>query len=397
MSQENQNTESTTPENDGVETGEDPTAITVDELATAGTEVAQEGELPTGDSSDSDGTGSAGDAAEGPTPEDGESSSEEWATPLDGAVDDAPRKSRKGLIVGITIGVLALGGASGYLGYTAYDNANHTVTPSAAKHIAYDASPEQTCQSFKDARLDCAVVWSVDDNAERGNLVGQDVPAGDRVKVDSKVTLTYANGPAKSEFPNLNNVTLDEAKAKLYALNITIQEVKQVDGSSLPEGKVVSTSVEPGTVVENGSTVVLNVSSGQVTVPDWTGKTREFVQTDAEKLGITVSFTEEESDKASGIVIAQTPAAGEASSASDVKVVLSKAFQSKDVTVPDVIGKTAEQAQTDLAVAGFRHIKTVEVTNSEVTSTQVTQVVPGVGQTGKSEENAVLIVSKPKA
>ena len=225
--------------------------------------------------------------------------------------------------------------------------------------------------------------------------MNQSVAAGERVKKETKVVLSYSNGPAESDFPDIVGKNVDAAVAELYELGIHVSDVKLVDSKGKEADLVVGSSIESGATVTNGTEVSLEVSNGKVTIPDWKGKTREAVTTSAKKLNISVTFKEEENEGASGIVLSQSPSPGETAASTEVVVTVSKAFKSKDIEVPDIIGRTAEEAQVELAIAGFRHIKTVTVKNSEVTEKQVTQVVPSVGQIGKSEENIVIIVSEP--
>jgi serine/threonine-protein kinase len=267
--------------------------------------------------------------------------------------------------------------------------------PEAAATVSAGSDNVAICESFVQSSLGCKVEWIPNATEKRGALLTQSIAAGSRVDKETPIVLTYSSGPATSEMPNLKNKTVAEAEAALYEMNVSVSEIKEIPGAEIPKGNVISSSVAAGTKVENGSSVVLSVSNGKAGVPNWSEKTKEFVETDAKKLGLEVNFVYEESEKASDLVLSQTPAAGEVSSTDKVEVVLSKSFASKDIKVPDVIGKAAVSAQAELAAAGFRHIKTVTVTNSEVTSTQVTQVVPGVGQIGKSEENLVIIVSSP--
>lgn len=295
----------------------------------------------------------------------------------------------------LAIGVIALavligGGATVF----AASNSKPTV-PEALASASAGTDGSAICENFVQAALGCDVEWVPNATEKRGTLLTQSIAAGSRVDRDTKIALTYSSGPATAEMPNLKNKTVSEAQAALYEMNVSVSEIKEIPGADIPKGNVISSSVAAGAKVENGSSVVLSVSNGKAGVPNWSDKTKEFVETDAKKLGLEVNFVYEESEKASDLVLSQTPAAGEVSSEDKVKVVLSKSFASKDIKVPDVIGKAAVSAQAELAAAGFRHIKTVTVTNSEVTSTQVTQVVPGVGQVGKSEENLVIIVSSP--
>lgn len=269
-----------------------------------------------------------------------------------------------------------------------------TSVPEAVVFIAEDDDVDP-CTVFSDVSLSCEVVWTVSDTNARGSLIEQSIEAGSEVENGSHIVLTYSSGPAESEFPNLNGLHVDDAREKLYEIGVTVSEINMVDGAGKAENIVLGSSVEEGATVTNGSEVVLDVSNGKVTVPDWTGKTEEFVKADAKQLGISVVFKEEESEEVTGLVLSQTPKAGETEVSTDVEVVISKAFESEEIIVPDVIGKGAEEAQIELATAGFRHIKTVNVKNFEVTEIQVTQVIPAPGQYGNSEENIVIIVSEP--
>jgi len=306
------------------------------------------------------------------------------------------KKSKTGKIVALSVIGAAILGAGGYFGLNFYnDSKDSTTVPTAVSSIAMGQEISEACKDFINADLNCTAELVPTDLADRGAFISQNLAANEKVKKNTEIVLKYSAGPATSEFPNLKNKTVEEATEELYKNNIVISEVKSVDGDGLEKDRVVDANVKAGTKVENGSEVVLNVSSGKIKLPDWKDKTREFVEADAKKIGVEVEFKTEESDKASGVVISQTPNAGEIASSSKIVVTVSKSFESKDIKVPDVIGKSAEDAQLELATAGFRQINTVTVKNSEVTETQVTQVVPGVGKTGKSEENIVIIVSEP--
>lgn len=304
------------------------------------------------------------------------------------------RRKHKRVFAGVIILTLAMLSVGTWFGYSAYINSTTTIVPEALAYVEEDNSAD-LCKTFTDTTLKCTVTWDTNENVRRGALISQSLSKGDRVDKESAITLSYSSGPATSKFPDLVGKPLEEAKAELYAIGVEIKEIKVVDSNGRPENTVVSASVENKTTVKNGSTTILEVSNGKITVPDWTGKAQEYVEADAKKLGITVSFKIEENDGVSGVVLSQTPKAGEVDTATEIVVVISKAFESKQIVVPDIIGKDAETAQIDLATAGFRHIKTIVVKNYEVTSKQVTQVVPSVGQTGGSEDNIVLIVSEP--
>lgn len=294
----------------------------------------------------------------------------------------------------IIAGILLIMLLIGFIAFGQYKKSQETVVPSAAATISVESSEKEVCAPFSNAEIKCKIKWKTNDEIDRGSLISQSVASGEVVNKGDTVSLAYSSGPAETIFPNLTNVPVDEAKEILYENGLNVESINVVDGSGQSKNTVVNASVAPETVVKNGQNVILEVAKGTTNVPDWTSKTREVVEADANNLNLDVEFKEEESDQPAGIILSQS-VVGETDQDDKVIVVLSKSFESKDVVVPDVIGKSVSESQVDLASAGFRHIKTVVVKNSEVTSPQVTQVVPGVGQTGKSEENIVLIVSEP--
>lgn len=322
----------------------------------------------------------------------------------DSVVPSEPKKNRRlyGWIAVSAVALLALGGG-GFALLNNYNEGQHTAefeanlvsVPKAVQFATATSTSDDLCKPFVAASLSCDVKYSNDANVERGAFLSQSVKESDRVDRGSKVVLTYSNGPATSEFPNLTNVDLDEAKNKLYAIGVDVESVKEVDGKGIAANKVVSTSIKPESKVKFGDSVVLSVSNGSVKLPDWTGKTKDYVQADAAKLGLIVDFAEEKSDEAPGLVLSQSPAPGNISSEDKVTVTVAKAFEVEQIKVPDVIGKSITEAQSELASAGFRKINTILVSNNEVTKEQITQVVPGVGATAKSDENIVLVASKP--
>lgn len=310
--------------------------------------------------------------------------------------DPPPSKGKKiAITVGAIAGVAALGAGAWLLADAAPWEPDTVATPTATNMIPMGTEFSTACETFENAGLSCVVEVEVSDDSPRGELLNQSVASGQEVEPGTEVELTYANGPSSAEFPNLRNDTLEEAEETLYNMNVVVSEIEEVDDSGLESGRVVETSIEPGETVENGSEVTLQVSSGTVTIPDWTGESRDLVAAEADDLGLEVEFLEEESDEAPGIVIDQNPEAGEENT-STVTVTVSQATEEELIEVPNVIGMSDDEANSALASAGFTQITVVPVTNSEVSESEVTQVIPGVEQEANSGENVVVIYSQPE-
>jgi len=312
---------------------------------------------------------------------------------------ESKKKINRFTVGAVSVVLLAGLSVGSYYGYEWYSNKDNVEVPEATKYVAYESetSNETLCSDFVDLSLQCEVNWTTDENADRGNLLAQSIATGEQVDPGTKVVLTYSMGPSESEFPNLVGQELSESEEVLYEMGVTVTEVTETEGDGIPAGRIVSTSIDSGAVVENGTEVSIQISDGAIEIPDWTGKSKDFVEADSQKYGITVEFVEETSDKTPGIALSQDPAAGEVTEDATVKVNIAKPAEIVEVEVPEVKGLTIEEAQSLLAVSGFTNIKVVSVTSSSVDSEQVTEIVPGVGQKASTDSQIVVVVSQPES
>lgn len=269
-----------------------------------------------------------------------------------------------------------------------------TTVPHAPSHISADMSDEQICKDFAKRSLSCDVQYSPN-SKKRGDLISQSYGEGKRVQKGKTIGIVYSAGPASGIFPNLKNAMLEDAKKTLYDLGVTVEKIDVVDTTEVEAGRVVSASIEPDTPVKNGDKVSLKVASDSFKVPDWNGKTRDEVNAEASRLGVDVEFKEEESTKPANTVISQAPSKGEFVKEKKILVTIAKPVKVKDVEIPDVVGKSRKDAQSELAGAGFTRINIAVVKDKNVDRETVSQVVPGVGEKTKTSDNIVLIVLVP--
>lgn len=310
------------------------------------------------------------------------------------------KKKNKFLIGGAVLLSLSALSVGSFYGYEWYVNKDNVQVPEAISYIEYgsETTSEEICANFEKASLRCEVNWTTDEKADRGNLLNQSIASGEEVKPNSKVSLSYSSGPASSEFPNLVGQDLKESEEALYELGISVSEVSETEGDGIAAGRIVSTSIDPGATVENGTEVAIKISTGATEIPNWEGKSRDFVEADAQKYGLTVEYVEETSESVSpGLVISQSPKAGEIiEEDSTVSVNIAKPIEIVQIEIPKIIGMSPEEAQSQLAVAGFTKIKIVNVNSSSVDSPQVTEIVPGEGQKTATDDQLVVIVSQPE-
>jgi len=159
-----------------------------------------------------------------------------------------------------------------------------------------------------------------------------------------------------AKVPTMAEMDESRAKATVEKAGFKFSKGDDQASSSVKKGLFVSSSPKPGSSLEKGKTVTVHFSSGpsaQVTVPDVTGMTQEKATAALEKVGLKTGnvTTINSSDVAKNTVAKTSPAAGEtAESGSQVELYIAAG----GTKTPDVIGKTAEQAESDLQNAGFK-------------------------------------------
>lgn len=298
----------------------------------------------------------------------------------------------------VATGILLVGvaGGVGYWGWLKWRSGVASV-PSAVTRINVTDVSLDPCKTFVDEGLKCKATWQIKDGTKRGELISQSISAGQNVPKGSGVNLVYSNGPETTKMPNVVGMPLDQAKQAIYEAGVDVSEVNVVEKSGVSENTVTSSSIQAGAEVTNGNGVNLEVANGRVGIPDWTGKTKDFVEQDAKKHGIKVKYLEEDSDKTPGTVLSQSPKATESAPTNEVQVTIARSAKASDISVPDVVGKSEQEAQSTLATAGLRKISTVKVPNCAVSSSQVTQTIPAAGGSVKSDTDVTIIVSDPDA
>lgn len=189
-------------------------------------------------------------------------------------------------------------------------------------------------------------------------------------------------------------LTEDEAKSQLNAMGLGVKT--QTGDSALEKGTVCEQSVAEGETVEKNTTIILTISNGSIeakSVPNVVGMEKEDAKAALEVAGYTVKIESEDSDQDMDTVVRQTPNAGEdASAGSEVTIFVSTGNASGTVPMPDLRGKTEEEAKKALSNAGLT-CGSVSETNSD--SVPVGQVIsqsynPGISVAAGTTINIVL-------
>lgn len=266
------------------------------------------------------------------------------------------------------------------------------IIPQAASTLETETPP---CQAFTDLGLQCEIIEKPHASIARNKFISQSHEVGSKQLKDTLVTLTYSSGPLEAILPELRNETIQSANDILWSLGLSVVEKEIANDSGLAAGRIISTNFETGSKASNGTIIEAIVSSGKMTVPDWTGELKEKVKADATKLGLEIEFVEEEADETVGIVLSQS-VTGLTNLDSKITVTISKAKEIKEIVIPEVIGLDPDEAQALLASAGFPRISMVTVERENVEKPIVVNVTPDQGSSVKTDTVIMLQVDIPK-
>ncbi len=158
------------------------------------------------------------------------------------------------------------------------------------------------------------------------------------------------------EMVEVVGLKLDDVKVALLDLGLT-PEIEYEESAEYEQGIVMRTSVEPGTKILEGTNVVLTVSAGSegVKIPDVVGMTEaEGVATLSNK-GFVVNKTEGfDAYIKAGNIITQSPEAGsKAPSGTAVTIRISLGPETTKVQMPDLMGRSEEEAMAVLVENGL--------------------------------------------
>jgi serine/threonine-protein kinase len=124
---------------------------------------------------------------------------------------------------------------------------------------------------------------------------------------------------------NLVGMTLEQAREALTAAGLTLEATEPIDSNNQP-GVVLKVIPDPGSVVAGGSSVVLQISSGQVKVPQLVGLTEIQAQTELTQANLLIKeLMAYDPNQPLGTVLAQAPEAdSNANIGSQVTVTINK-------------------------------------------------------------------------
>lgn len=222
----------------------------------------------------------------------------------------------------------------------------------------------------------------------------------DEVRRDTPIYVIVSKGPetaaATVKVPDFKTKSLAECYtfAKDNGLVLTVNE--EYD-DYVPAGTIMSQSVKADQMIATGSEIILVVSKGKmITVPDFSGYTKEQAAALAAELGLPVTVTEKYSGSSTGRLISQSITAG--SIYEDGNLLELEYSLGNKIVVASFVGQTRDALETwakGLNDQGAKiTIKATEAKSSQPRGTVIFQDVANTSVGYKSTINITVSAGK---
>ncbi len=191
--------------------------------------------------------------------------------------------------------------------------------------------------------------------------------------------------------PRLINMTEDEAQAKLESVDLQLGDTTFKVNPDVKEGLIFEQNPEISAAVEAGSAVDVTISSGRatVTLPNLVDMKLQPAKDLLAENNLNWKVERQPGGDEKDIVVESHPPAGSELRVGDtVTLVVSDG----PVQVPDVVGRSEDEARGILEDAGFR-VETVQDPSAEAPAGQVTEQTPQAGENAQPNDRVFITVS----
>jgi serine/threonine-protein kinase len=290
-----------------------------------------------------------------------------------------PRRRRPVWPWVLSILLLIAAGAAAWFAYTKIQDQLNANKPVAVPLVS-GLSQDLAAKKLQDNGLVPRKHFQPSASVSKGVVISQSPDAGTHVQKNTTVDISVSNGPPTVAVPSVIGKTRDDAISTLVSAGLNPKAYAVA--SSKPVDTVTAQDPLAGKVVEKGSNVRINYSSGpaQVDVPSVIGLTFDQASATLQQQGFGVKRVDVDSNDPKGNVVNQSPS-GRAQKGSTITLSVSKG--PKQSTVPDVTSQDTGSARSTLQAAGFK----VVVQQQDVNDPGLDGIVLSQNPTGGTKAN----------
>lgn len=205
------------------------------------------------------------------------------------------------------------------------------------------------------------------------------------------------SGPGnKIAIPSLAGMSQTQAANTVAELGLKIGQIQEVFSEDVPKGKVITSNPPGGGRVDVAGEVLLIVSKGKdrIEVPELVGLTVEAATAALKSKNLKIGRVSEKYNYTleAGLIIDGNPPSGSrVRKDSSVDLIISKGPEQVELT--NFVGKTSDQAQSELTSAGLIVNSNYEYSETVEIGTVISQTPSDVSTIGKGE-TIELVISK---
>ncbi len=207
--------------------------------------------------------------------------------------------------------------------------------------------------------------------------------------------MRFAIHGRQTAVPKIVGMSPSDAESALASHGLVLERSDRFFSAEIPVGKIVSQVPVPGEMVRRGWHVRVAESMGpqRVTIPDLSGDSERSAEINIRRRGLEMGSmaVAEIADATPDQVVAQTPPANATNvSTPKVSVLIAATEDRKSFVVPDLRGKTEDDAINAIVSAGLKvgSISTQAAAGADASAAEtlptgmrtVVRTVPGVGQ-----------------
>ena len=250
----------------------------------------------------------------------------------------------------------------------------------------------QAEQQIHAANLVPSVKHGSNEKYKKGIVYDQDPDAGSKVDKGGTVTIFVSTGPPPVDVPDVKGKQWSDAQQELTDAGLVPVEHSVPGGT---KNLVTATDPPAGKSVPKGSKVRVNVGSGpaQAEVPNVVGLSLSQAIATLHAKGLNANPTIVSSDAPENQVIHQNPAPGSSvTKGSSVELQVSNG--PPQVSIPPVVGETAQQAVIDLQAAGFQVTQQYQSVNDASEDGLVLSQHPDGGTTAAKGSTVTIVIGQ---